>query len=132
MDLAHYFAAFVILGVKILLYLQNIIKYFRKLFAVDKSFAIFARYSGMGDWIGPLNWTVGLDRWIGPLDWTIGLGRWIGPLDWTVELDRWIGFLSNLLASGSSLQIVEKGLPKRDCRKGIAEKGLPKRKNTSP
>jgi hypothetical protein len=74
-----------------------------------------------------LDWTIGLDRWIGPLDWTVGLDRWIGPLDWTVGLDRWIGFLSNLLASGSSLQIVEKGLPKRDCRKGIAEKGLPKR-----
>jgi hypothetical protein len=101
MDLAHYFAAFVILGVKILLYLQNIIKYFRKLFAVDKSFAIFARYSGMGDWIGPLNWTVGLGSY--PISSPAGLPYKLSKRD-------------------CRKGIAEKGLPKRDCRKGIAEK----------
>ena len=38
-----------------------------------------------------MDWT-GLDNWTGQLDWTIGLDSWTGLLDWTVGLDYWTGF----------------------------------------
>jgi hypothetical protein len=34
--------------------------------------------TGLGNWIGQLDWTTGLDNWIGQLDWTTGLDNWIG------------------------------------------------------
>ena len=42
-------------------------------------------WTGLDNWTGQLDWTIGLDSWTG-LDWT-------GQLDWTVGLDYWTGFL---------------------------------------
>ena len=33
-----------------------------------------------------MDWT-GLDNWTGQLDWTVGLDNWTGQLDWTIGLD---------------------------------------------
>ena len=44
-------------------------------------------WTGLDNWTGQLDWTVGLDSWTGQLDWTVGLDNWTGQLDWTIGLD---------------------------------------------
>ena len=39
-------------------------------------------WTGLDNWTGQLDWTVGLDNWTGQLDWTAGLDSWTGLLDW--------------------------------------------------
>ena len=39
-------------------------------------------WTGLDNWTGQLDWTIGLDNWTGQLDWTIGLDSWTGLLDW--------------------------------------------------
>ena len=54
-------------------------------------FSAIQLLADLGGIVQNMDWT-GLDNWTGQLDWTIGLDSWTGQLDWTVGLDYWTGF----------------------------------------